>query len=172
MRNNKKRARKVIQKVQVSTHGNWTVSRGKLVPAPGRPGNVLSIFEIVAEKIPFECLRDVEHDMKAVRLTRTGIYLAHDSMGVVRYAGLGQIFYRLRERKKKYPLQLHYFSFYALAHKKHQRELETLVIRATSHLLDFNTVKKHSTIEPGSVRDYEAGTLFYQRQKKRGRVAK
>jgi hypothetical protein len=45
------------------------------------------------------------------------------------------------------------------------------VIRATSHLLDFNERKKHPTIEPGSILDYEGGTKFYERQNKKGKKA-
>lgn len=150
----------------------WAIWRGKLVPSAGRPDKVLSIFSIIAEKLPFGCLSDVERDMKAEGLTRTGIYLAHDSMGAVRYAGLGSIFTRLRARKKAQPLELHYFSFYVLPHKKHQRELETLLIRAIGSMLTFNERKKPPTIEAGNVRDYEGGTLFYERQRKKGRSAK
>lgn len=154
---------------KVSEHGPWTVRRGKLVPSVGRPDKVLSIFSVVAEKLPFECLTDIENDMKAEGVTRTGIYLAHDSMGMVRYAGLGSIFSRLRARKNAKPLELQYFSFYVLPHKKHQRELETLLIRAVGHMLTFNDRKKPPTIETGNIRDYEGGTLFYERQRKKGK---
>lgn len=164
-----KRPSRKETEAKVSEHGRWCIWRGKLVPSAGRPDAVNSIFEVVAEKIPFECLADIEKDMKAQGMTRTGIYFAHDSMGAVRYAGLGSIFNRLRARKKAQPLELVYFSFYVLPHKKHQRELETLVIRATGHLLDFNDRKKRSTIEPGNIRDYEGGTRFYERQGKKGK---
>ena len=165
---NKRPSRKVIQE-KVATHGLWTVWRGKLVPPAGRPGRVKSLFKVVAEKIPFDCLWAVENDMKVKGLPRMGIYLAHDSMGAVRYAGQGRIFSRLAARQKQQPLELHYFSFYVVPDKKHEREIETLVIRATSHQLDFNERKKHPTIEPGSIRDYEGGTWFYERQRKKGR---
>lgn len=91
-------------------------------------------------------------------------------MGAVRYAGRGAIFSRLRARKKAQRLELVYFSLYVIPHKKHEREIETLVIRAASHLLDFNSRKKRPTIEPGNVSDYEPGTRFYERQYKRGRA--
>jgi hypothetical protein len=167
---NKRRSRKVIEK-KVAAHGQWTVWRGKLVPPAGRPGRVKSLFKVVAEKIPFDCLRAVEYDMKDEGLPRTGIYLAHDSMGAVRYAGRGSIFTRLATRKKEQFLQLHYFSFYVVSDKKHEREIETLVIRAASHLLDFNERKKHPTIEPGNILDYEGGTKFYERQNTKGKKA-
>lgn len=167
---NKRPSRKETQE-KISEYDHWTVWRGKLIPSAGRPDKVVSIFSVVAEKLPFECIADVEEDLKAQGLTRTGIYFAHDSMGAVRYAGLGSIFTRLKASKKAQPLQLHYFSFYVLPHKKHQRELETLVIRATSHLLQFNERKKPPTIEPGNIHDYEGGTMFYERQGKKGKKA-
>ncbi len=106
--------------------------------------------------------------MRHRELPRSGIYLAHDSMGAVRYAGRGAIFSRLRARKNVHGLELAYFSFYVIADKKHEREVETLVIRATSHLLSFNERKKRPTIESGNIRDYEPGTFFYERQRKKG----
>jgi hypothetical protein len=166
----KQRSRKETQK-KVSTRGAWTVWRGKLVPPPGRPQKVPNLFKVVAEKIPFPCLADVEKDVKEQKLPTNGIYLAHDSMGAVRYVGRGNIFGRLRTRLKAQPLELAYFSFYGIAdnhNKKHEREVETLVIRASSHLLEFNEKKKRPTISPGDVRDYEPGTCFYERQKKKG----
>jgi hypothetical protein len=168
---NKRPSRKVIEK-SVSAHGPWVVSRGKLVPFRGRPDKVPSVFRVVAEKIPFECLSDVEKDMSLAKLPLSGIYLAHDSAGCPRYAGRGSIFNRLRARKKAQDLELKYFSLYVIHDKKHEREIETLVIRATSHLLIFNDRKKHPTIKPGNVQDYEPGTFFYERQKKRGRKQK
>src|ERR1035438_216906 len=110
-RSNKRPSRKVTEK-KVAAHGQRTVWRGKLVPPAGCPGRVMSLFKVVAEKIPFDCLQAVEYDMKDGGLPRTGIYLAHDSMGAVRYAGRGSIFTRLATRKKEQFLQLHYFSFY------------------------------------------------------------
>lgn len=168
MASNKRPSRKSTE-AKVAESAPWTVWRGKLVPSVGRPDKVLSIFSVVAEKLPFESLAHVERDMKARSLTRTGIYLAHDSMGAVRYAGLGSIFTRLRARKNAHPLELLYFSFYVLPHKKHQRELETLLIRSIGHMLIFNKRKKPPTIDAGNIRDYEGGTVFYERQRKKGR---
>jgi hypothetical protein len=107
--------------------------------------------------------------MDAKRLGRTGIYLAHDSMGVARYAGRGNIFSRLKQHQKSHKLELAYFSFYVIPNKSHEREVETLLIRAASNLLLFNERKKRETIQPGNIHDYEAGTKFYERQWKRGR---
>jgi hypothetical protein len=52
--------------------------------------------------------------------------------------------------------------------KKHEREIETVVIRAAGPQLVFNTQKKRVTNHAGSIRDYEPSTLFYERQKKKG----
>ncbi len=98
-----------------------------------------------------------------------GVYIAHDSMGVPRYIGRGQIFNRLMLRQKAQPLELVYFSFYVVSEKIHEREIETLLIRAASTQLHFNTRKKRVDIESGNIRDFEAGTLFYERQRIRGR---
>ena len=129
-------------------------------------------LEPQAEKIPFACLAAVQKDMRAEDLPLTGIYLAHDSMGAVRYAGRGNIFQRLRTCHRAQPLELLYFSLYVIENNKHEREIETLVIRATSHLLDFNDRKKRPTIQVGNMRDYEPGTTFYQRQSKKGKKRK
>lgn len=99
----------------------------------------------------------------------SGIYVAHDSMGTARYVGRGNIFGRLRARKKQNGLELKYFSFYVIEDKKHEREVETVVIRAASHLLYFNERKKRPTVMPGNLSDYEPGTFFYERQKKKGK---
>lgn len=171
LKDSKRPSRKHLQ-ARVSHHGDWVVYEGHLVPAPGRPRLVSRLFTVIAEKIPFECLSDLKGDMRKKGLKRSGIYLAHDSMGAVRYAGRGDIFSRLAARWKAQPLELRYFSFYVIESKNHEREVETLVIRATSHMLDFNERKKRSSIEAGSVRDYEPGTRFYERQYKRGRKSR
>lgn len=168
----KRPSKKHIQKRNVASHGMWAVCRGRLVPSRGRPDKVESLFRVVAEKIPFDCLDDVERDMKASELETNGIYLAHDSMGAVRYAGRGNIFNRLRARKKVQNLELMYFSFYIIPNNKHEREIETVIIRAASHMLEFNERKKRPTILPGNISDYEPGTSFYERQKKKGRKRK
>jgi hypothetical protein len=58
-----------------------------------------------------------------------------------------------------------------MSEKKHEREVETLLIRAAGFLLQFNDRKKRVGIAPGNVHDYEAGTFFYERQYKKGRKA-
>ncbi len=48
---------------------------------------------------------------------------------------------------------MHFFSFYLIKSKKHEREIETVLIRVASHLLMFNRRKKRDDIEPGDVRE-------------------
>jgi hypothetical protein len=89
-------------------------------------------------------------------------------MGFPRYIGRGDIFGRLRSRLKAQPLELTYFSFYVVSERKHEREIETLLIRAAGPLLEFNSKKKRVGISHGNIKDFEAGTLFYERQRKKG----
>jgi len=123
----------------------------------------------VGEKLPFEALSEVRFDLKNLGHPHQGVYVAHDSMGCPRYIGRGDIFQRLEARRKAQPLELKYFSFYVVSDKKHEREIETLLIRAASFLLEFNARKKQIGIDHGNVRDFEAGTRFYERQKRKGR---
>jgi len=150
---------------------DWTVWSGELRRGRGRPGKVDPLFRVFGEKIPFGALGAVEQDLRKnhPEITLNGIYLAHDSMGQVRYVGRGQVFPRLRARLNAQKLELAYFSFYLVHNKTHEREIETLLIRAVGAGAYFNTRKKREDIQAGSVRDYEAGTLFYERQYKRGR---
>ena len=46
------------------------------------------------------------------------------------------------------------------------------MIRAAGPLLEFNDRKKRVGIQPGSICDYEAGTLFYERHYKKGKQSK
>ena len=66
-------------------------------------------------------------------------------------------------------MELKYFSFYVVEERKHEGEIETLLIRAAGPLLQFNTKKKRVTISAGSLLDYEAGTLFFERRYKKGK---
>ncbi|MGA8921725.1 MAG: hypothetical protein WB682_01155 [Candidatus Dormiibacterota bacterium] len=61
-----------------------------------------------------------------------------------------------------------YFSFYVVEEKKHEREIETLLIHAAGPLLQFNTKKKRVTISAGAIQDFEGGTHFFERRYKRG----
>jgi len=124
---------------------------------------------VLGEKLPYSSLDTVEGDMKAKGISREGVYIAHDSMGAPRYIGRGSVFGRLRSHKKGHKLELLYFSFYIVEEKAHEREIETLLIRGASHLLEFNNKKKRVGISPGNIRDYEPGTTFYERQYKKGK---
>ncbi|MEJ0002404.1 MAG: hypothetical protein WDN30_00240 [Pararobbsia sp.] len=152
----------------------WVVHFGELQPAkngPGRPSTASKtehLFRVVGEKLPFEALGTVRKHLKENGYTSQGVYVAHDSMGCPRYIGRGNIFQRLAARKKAQQLELEYFSFYVVVHKKHEREIETLLIRAAAFLLEFNDRKKRIGIAPGSVGDFEAGTVFYERRYERG----
>ena len=152
-----------------SADTQWRVWHGRLVPAPGRPHKIQHLFRVVAEKLPFTCLDAVRKHMQNEGFSTNGIYVDHDSMGYARYVGRGSIFQRLKARHKTNKLELTYFSFYVVLDKKHEREVETILIRAAGPLLQFNTRKKRVTIHPGSIRDYEPGTTFYERQYKKGK---
>lgn len=147
----------------------WAVEYGELRRGRGRPPAAARLFQFVGEKIPFEALDDVRQHFVSDGTRAVGVYVAHDSMGTARYIGRGNIFVRLKSHKRKHPRELVYFSFYIVADKQHEREIETLLIRAAGPQLEFNDRKKRVGIDPGNVRDYEAGTFFYERQKKRGR---
>ncbi len=89
--------------------------------------------------------------------------MAHDSLGVPRYGGRGNIFQRLERHKKKYPTELCYFSFYIVKHKNHEKEIENIILRAAGPQMLLNIKKVRSDVAAGSVMDYEPGTHFYRR---------
>jgi hypothetical protein len=105
-----------------------------------------------------------KRSLKDNKIRRNGVYIAHDSMGYARYIGRGGIFNRLRACRESHQLEVKYFSFYVVEQRKHEGELETLLIHAAGPLLQFNTKKKRVTISPGSLRDYEVGTRFFERR--------
>lgn len=164
-------ARKVTS-ASVWSNRDWVVRYGELQRRRGRPRKSKPLFEAVAEKVPFDALDKVRQQMHADGVSATGIYVAHDSMGVARYIGRGKIFDRLKARRKAQVLELVYFSFYVGLDKTHEREIETLLIRAVGPQLYFNTRKKREDIQPGNIRDYETGTLFFERQYRRGRKSR
>ena len=106
--------------------------------------------------------------MKAAKRSSDGVYIAHDSMGYPRYVGRGAIFTRLKQRKAAQVLELSYFSFYVVADKDHEREIETIMIQAAGPILDFNSRKVRTDFQAGDVRDFDPGTHYHQRQYKRG----
>lgn len=167
----KQRSTRVIHEQVWSDRDRWTIKFGELKRVAGRPAGTPNLFQVVAEKIPFAALSEVRRHLLAQGLPIDGVYVAHDSMGVARYVGRGRIFSRLRARLRAQPLELTYFSFYVVANKNHEREIETLLIRAAGPQLYFNERKKRVDIEPGRMKDYEPGTKFYVRQRRRGRSA-
>jgi hypothetical protein len=170
-RRRKATSTKAVEKTVWSKDG-WTVVSGDLQRGRGRPGKVVPLFSVVAEKLPFGCLDDVKKELKALNIKLFGVYAAHDSMGTPRYLGRGAIFTRLKSHLKAHRRELVYFSFFVVKEKTHEREVETLAIRAAGDTLQFNSRKKRTGIAPGNVRDYEAGTRFFERQQKRGRKMK
>ena len=169
---NKKSSRKVVDDGGVWSKVGWTVVKGKLKHPRGRPRKTTPIFAVVAEKIPFVALKSVKQKMLQYHQPITGVYFAHDSMGVARYGGRGQIFLRLDSHKKKYPRELVYFSFYVIKAKNHEREIETAILRAAGPQMVLNTRKVQAGIERGDVNDYEPGTVFFERQQTRGKRGK
>lgn len=145
----------------------WRVAFGRLVPARGTPKKAGHLFSFVAEKIPFSFLKEVKKKIEYNGAKIEGVYMAHDSMGVARYGGRGRIFTRLGLHLKDYPLQLHYFSFYVIANKAHEREIETAILRAAGAQMSLNSRKVAGGFEPGNVQDYEPGTSFFERRQKK-----
>lgn len=168
----KARFKKVVRDRSVWGDQRWRVARGELKRGRGRPRPKL--FLVVAEKLPFESINIVTSAMRALAKKRgwkevRGVYVAHDSMGYARYVGRGLIFQRLKARKRAQSLELSYYSFYVLKTREQEREVESLLTRVGGPLLEFNKRKRRANIKAGDVRDFEAGTHFFERQRKRGR---
>ncbi len=160
----KRPSEKRIDPLPIWQDAGWRVKRGKLVPGPGRPSKTSRLFKLVAEKLPYEGFKDVRKTVEQeFGTTIEGVYLAHDSMGVARYGGRGNVFNRLATHKKRYALQLIYFSFYVIENKSHEREIETVILRAAGPQMVLNTRKIAYGLHPGDVRDYEPGTIFFER---------
>ena len=169
---NKKPSRKIINECIYKDGTIWTVQYGELKRGQGRPPKQQHLFKVAAEKLPYDSLPAVKKHLKQQEHTYQGVYVAFDSMGCPRYVGRGNIFARLEARKKAQPLELHYYSFYVVSQKQHEREVETLLIRAASFLLEFNDKKRRVGLSAGSISDYEPGTYFYERQRKKGKKGK
>jgi hypothetical protein len=165
----KKTAVKTIKASGVFSDPQWTVNFGELKAGSGPDEEFPRLFEALGEKLPFEALPKVQKYLKGQGITQEGVYIAHDSMSYSRYIGRGNIFQRLRACENAHVLELKYFSFYVVKDKKHEREIETLLIRAAGPMLLFNTKKKRLTISAGSISDYEAGTLFFERKYNKGK---
>jgi hypothetical protein len=151
------------------TSNGFLVVRGELQAGRGRPSKVEQLLKVVGEKLPFEVLQKVQKDLEKTVGKGNGVYIAHDSMGTPRYIGRGNIFGRLKSIYRKHSLELLYFSFYVVIDKKHEHELETILIHTAGPLLEFNERKRRTDIEHAKVGDFEAGTIFYERQQKRGK---
>lgn len=123
---------------------------GELKRSRGRPSRTAHLFRVVGEKLPFEALTEVRLQLRDSGHPHHGVHVAHDSMGCPRYIGRGDIFLRLEARFRVQPLELKYFSFYVVSEKKHEREIETLLIRAAGFLLEFNDRKKRVGIDHGT----------------------
>lgn len=166
----KTKAKREFKDSNVYSDDDWSVAQGVLSKPvrEGRPrADVEHLFRVVGEKLPYESLAKVKKHLEAADIGTQGVYIAHDSMGCPRYVGRGNIFHRLAVRKKQQPKELEYFSFYVVSEKKHEREVETLLIHAAGFLLEFNDRKKRVGLQPGSILDYEAGTVFYLRKPKK-----
>jgi hypothetical protein len=168
---NKKPSRKIINECVYKDGSTWTVQYGELKRGPGKPPKEQHLFKIAAEKLPYDSLPAVKKHLKNEGHTYQGVYVTFDSMGCPRYVGRGNIFSRLEARKKAQPLELQYFSFYVVSQKQHEREIETLLIRAASFLLEFNDKKRRVGLSAGSINDYEPGMFFYERHRKKGKKA-
>ena len=78
----------------------WTIMSGALTRPRGRPNKARSLFKAVGEKIPYAFLGDIRRHLDGLDISTNGVYIAHDSMGYPRYIGRGNIFERLKARKK------------------------------------------------------------------------
>ncbi len=151
---------------------DWTIVAGRLTRPTGAPRKTQSLFKFVGEKIPYKFLGKVKAKLVKENISINGVYIAHDSMGYPRYIGRGSIFTRLTARKKAQRHEIVYFSFFVVDEKIHEREIETIMIRAAGPLLDFNSKKKRTDIHAGDARDFEPGTGFVERQYKKGKKPK
>jgi hypothetical protein len=146
----------------------WNVRVGELRPVGRKSPKANPLFKYVAEKLPWEALPFVSKYLKDHKVKRVGVYMAHDSFGVARYGGRGNIFSRLRSHKRKYSRELVYFSFYIIENKTHEREIENVILRAAGPQMVLNQRKVRDGIDPGWVGDYEPGTKFFRRKYARG----
>jgi hypothetical protein len=141
---------------------------GELKPTAGSAAKSDHLFKYVAEKLPWDSLRKVSSYLKRLKAKRQGVYMAHDSFGVARYGGRGNIFSRLRSHKRKYRKELVYYSFFIIENKTYEREIENVILRAAGPQMILNQRKVRDGIDPGRVGDYEPGTKFFRRKYARG----
>jgi hypothetical protein len=148
---------------KIWSNEDWIVQPGELRPTK-RNRKRDHLFQYVGEKLPWDALNAVNKYLKEQGVSRDGVYMAHDSFGVARYGGRGRIFSRLRSHKNKYYRELVYFSFYIIANKTHEHEIENVILRAAGPQMILNQRKVRDGIDPGSVGDYEPGTNFFRRK--------
>lgn len=137
---------------EIWSGGGWSVRKGRVVR--GARGKVAQtkLFKIIGEKIPLLALVDVERFVeKECGRKPKGIYLVHDSMGCPRYIGRGKIFDRLHAHNREFSRELVYSSFYVVEDKVHEREIETLLLRAASYLTALNKRKIRASIENSEI---------------------
>lgn len=91
---------KTVSVPKVWADKQWTVRFGRVNAGPGRPEGAPRLFRVLGEKLPFEAINSVNSELRTQGVRRTGVYVAHDSMGYARYIGRGSIFSRLRARRK------------------------------------------------------------------------
>lgn len=159
----------------IAKRGHWKITKGQLISRGNTTSVNKGLFKLFAEKIPCEFLKDIKEKIvkefgKYNKIE--GVYVVHDSMTYPRYIGRGDIFGRIGSRLKTHPEELKYFSFYVVESKKHEREIESLLVHITGTLLQFNEKKKRLGTKAGNVQDFERGTFFLERQYKRGKRKK
>jgi hypothetical protein len=155
---------KRVHRDLIRVNEDWNIQVGELRPFGRGPHSTNHLFKYVAEKLPWAALPLVSAYLKSRKVKRVGVYMAHDSFGVARYGGRGNIFNRLRTHKQKYSKELVYFSFYIIENKTHEREIENVILRAAGPQMLLNQLKVRDGIEPGGVGDYEPGTKYFRRR--------
>src|SRR5437588_13047401 len=101
----------------IKVNEDWNIQVGELQPIARGARRRDHLFKYVAEKLPWDALPRVGRYLNRRGVKRIGVYMAHDSFGVARYGGRGNIFSRLRSHKRKYSKELVYFSFYIIENK-------------------------------------------------------
>ena len=161
---NKKPARRHLISTIATTNEVATFGEVQKVNRKGRPTQLQNLFKVVADKLSFELLAAIKKEHLQNFEERNGVYIAHDSVGCPRYIGRGNVFDRLAARKKAHPDELIYFSYFIVEEKRHEREIETLLLRAAAFSVIFNDRKKRVGVAPGDILDFEAGTHYFIRK--------
>jgi len=149
----KAKATKSIQE-RVWHDTSWVVSRGVLKRRRGRPENVKPLFLVVGEKLPFASIDAVGKQVGQRIGSRSGVYVAQDSMGYARYIGRGKIFTRRRRLGR-----IERTCSCTTRSTSSSRALTGVRLNPCSYvragpLLEFNTRKRRANIEPGDVYDF------------------